>query len=134
MKFILKLRSTNFLVKYLAGFVEMNLKISKSFSFMLQVYKIWFSRVITYLQYLATSMYSLYPSFIFQSFKPYFMQCISYILLFHTYFIPFHNSPFILLSLKIFYPVSFLIASTHAFILVPKSPSDHFILYYFILL
>ena len=35
---------TNFLLKYLAGFIELILKISKCFTFRLQVYETWFDR------------------------------------------------------------------------------------------
>ena len=46
MKRNLKLHFTNFLVKYLAGFAEMILNISKCFAFRLQVYETWLGRVI----------------------------------------------------------------------------------------
>ena len=46
MKLNLKLHCTNFLVRYLAGFGETILKVSKCFAFRLQVYETWFGRVI----------------------------------------------------------------------------------------
>ena len=46
MKLTLKLRFANFLVKYLAGFAEMILKVPKCFAVRLLVYKTWFGRVI----------------------------------------------------------------------------------------
>ena len=46
MKLNLKLRFTNYLMKYLAGFAEVILKVSKCFVFRLQVYETWFDRVI----------------------------------------------------------------------------------------
>ena len=55
MKLNLKLRFTNFLVKYLAGFAEIILKFSKRFAFRLQVYETWFGRVIAPLE-------TLFPS------------------------------------------------------------------------
>ena len=50
MKLNLKLRFTIFLVTYLVGFTEMILKVSKCFSFRLQVYETWVCRVITPLE------------------------------------------------------------------------------------
>ena len=46
MKLNLKLRFTNFLVKYLAGFAEMILKVSEYSAFRLQIYETWFGLVI----------------------------------------------------------------------------------------
>ena len=51
MKLNLKLRFTNFLVKYWAGFAEIILRVSKCFAFSLQVYETWLGRVITPLSY-----------------------------------------------------------------------------------